>query len=118
MPDALRIVPPILVEVIEDEKEGNGMEIDSGNGRDSSDTLAAGVQCLLQCLNPATAESGDGKFFLFLFFFGSFLFLSSHTRPFPDFHFPFIPVICVYFYFYPFFFLPIVSPWRLASAAG
>lgn len=61
MPDALRIVPPVLEEVIEDEKEGNGMEIDSGNGRDSADTLAAGVQCLLQCLNPASADSGDGK---------------------------------------------------------
>ncbi|KAJ5195123.1 uncharacterized protein N7498_008561 [Penicillium cinerascens] len=59
MPDAIRIVPPVLEEVIEDEKEGNGMEIDSGNGRDSADTLAAGVQCLLQCLNPATADSGD-----------------------------------------------------------
>ncbi|KAJ5123414.1 hypothetical protein N7448_009511 [Penicillium atrosanguineum] len=56
MPDALRIVPPLFDEIIADEKEGNGMEIDSGNGRDSSDTLAAGVQCLLQCLNPATAD--------------------------------------------------------------
>jgi proteasome component ECM29 len=50
-----------MEEVIEDEKEGTGMEIDSGNGRDSGDTLAAGVQCLLQCLNPATADSGDGE---------------------------------------------------------
>lgn len=60
MPDALRIVPPVFDEVIEDDKEGNGMQVDSGNGRDSTDTLAAGVQCLLQCLNPATADS-DGE---------------------------------------------------------
>ncbi|KAJ5948430.1 hypothetical protein N7454_001737 [Penicillium verhagenii] len=55
MPQVLQIVPPV-VEEFED-----GMEIDSGNGPDSNDTLAACVQCLLQCLNPATAGSGEGQ---------------------------------------------------------
>lgn len=104
MPDALRIVPPVLEEVIEDEKEGNGMEIDSGNGRDSADTLAAGVQCLLQCLNPATAESGDGK---------SNLFLSLSTPA----SFPYFLVFIFIFYFSPLFVHPF-PPWRLVSAAG
>ncbi|KAJ6155055.1 hypothetical protein N7470_005621 [Penicillium chermesinum] len=58
MPQALEIVPGV-VEEFDDQ-----MEIDSGNGLDPSDTLAAGVQCLLQCLNPATAGSGEalGKY--------------------------------------------------------
>lgn len=60
MPEALGIVPPIVEELIEE--EGDQMEVDSGNGRDSANTLAACVQCLLQCLNPATAESGEGQF--------------------------------------------------------
>ena len=55
MPQALEIVPSV-VEEFDDE-----MEIDSGNGPDSHDTLAACVQCLLQCLNPATAGSGEGQ---------------------------------------------------------
>lgn len=55
MPQALEIVPGVL------EEFDDRMDIDSGNGLDPSDTLAAGVQCLLQCLNPATAGSGEGK---------------------------------------------------------
>lgn len=61
MPEALKIVPPIIEEVCEEEKDGDAMEVDSGNGRNGGDTLAAGVQCLLQCLNPATAESSEGQ---------------------------------------------------------
>ncbi|KAJ5157537.1 uncharacterized protein N7482_008637 [Penicillium canariense] len=58
MPDALAIVGPVIDEVSEEEKGPDKMEIDSGSGRDAAETLAAGVQCLLQCLNPATAGSG------------------------------------------------------------
>ena len=54
MPTALQIVTPVI------EEFDDAMEIDSGNGPDST-TLAAGVQCLLQCLNPATAGSGEGQ---------------------------------------------------------
>ncbi|KAJ5913485.1 hypothetical protein N7504_002368 [Penicillium tannophilum] len=55
MPQALEIVIPVI------EEFQDGMDIDSGNGPDSNDTLAACVQCLLQCLNPATAGSGEGQ---------------------------------------------------------
>jgi proteasome component ECM29 len=55
MPQALEIVIPVI------EEFEDGMDIDSGNGPDSNDTLAACVQCLLQCLNPATAGSGEGQ---------------------------------------------------------
>ncbi len=56
MPNALAIVGPVIEEVVEeqDEKEDK-MDID-GKAAESTETLAAGVQCLLQCLNPATAE--------------------------------------------------------------
>ncbi|KAJ6092920.1 hypothetical protein N7486_008209 [Penicillium sp. IBT 16267x] len=55
MPQALEIVIPVI------EEFKDGMDIDSGNGPDSDDTLAACVQCLLQCLNPASAGSGEGQ---------------------------------------------------------
>ncbi|KAJ5083817.1 hypothetical protein N7456_013244 [Penicillium angulare] len=56
MGTALEIVPGVI------EEFQDGMDIDSGNGPDSKDdTLAASVQCLLQCLNPATAGSGEGQ---------------------------------------------------------
>lgn len=61
MPEALKIVPPVVEEVCEEEADGDSMEIDAGNGRNAGDTLAACVQCLLQCLNPAAAESTQGK---------------------------------------------------------
>lgn len=61
MPEALKIVSPIIEEVCEEEEDGDTMEVDSGNGRNGSDTLAACVQCLLQCLNPSTAESSEGQ---------------------------------------------------------
>lgn len=56
MPNALAIVGPVIEEVVEeqDEKEDK-MDID-GKAVESTETLAAGAQCLLQCLNPATAE--------------------------------------------------------------
>jgi hypothetical protein len=57
MPNALAIIGPVFDEVIEEQDQnGDKMEID-GKGPDATETLAAGVQCLLQCLNPATAES-------------------------------------------------------------
>lgn len=55
MPQALEIVPGVL------EEFDDRMDLDSGNGLDPNDTLAAAVQCLLQCLNPATAGSGEGE---------------------------------------------------------
>lgn len=57
MPEALQIVPPVIEEWVGED----AMEIDSGKGRDSADTLAASVQCLLQCLSPATAGSAKGQ---------------------------------------------------------
>ncbi|KAJ5678611.1 hypothetical protein N7462_006855 [Penicillium macrosclerotiorum] len=57
MPEALTIVPPVIEEVCDEEDAGDKMEIDSG-GRDS-ETLAAAVECLLQCLNPTTAGSDE-----------------------------------------------------------
>ena len=61
MSDALKIIPGV-VEELEDQDQDQ-MEIDSRNGRGSTedDTLAACVQCLLQCFNP-TAGSGEGQF--------------------------------------------------------
>ncbi|KAJ5477232.1 hypothetical protein N7539_007376 [Penicillium diatomitis] len=57
MPSALAIVIPVIDEIVEDDdKDGDKMDID-GKGSDSSETLAAGIECLLQCLNPATTES-------------------------------------------------------------
>lgn len=58
MPEALKIVPPVIEECVDD---SDPMEIDSGNGRDSADPLVASVQCLLQCLIPATAGSSEGQ---------------------------------------------------------
>ncbi|KAI3144444.1 hypothetical protein CBS147325_5204 [Penicillium roqueforti] len=63
MPDALKIIPGVVEEM--QEQDQDQMEIDSRNGRGSTqdDTLAACVQCLLQCFNP-TAGSGEalGKY--------------------------------------------------------
>ncbi|GLI72306.1 proteasome component M29 [Penicillium ochrochloron] len=57
MPNALAIIGPVIDEVVdEQDHDGDKMEID-GKGPDSTETLAACVQCLLQCLNPATAET-------------------------------------------------------------
>ncbi|KAF3393848.1 Proteasome component ECM29 [Penicillium rolfsii] len=57
MPDALAIIDPMIDEVVDEQDDGGDkMEID-GKGPNSTETLAAGVQCLLQCLNPATAET-------------------------------------------------------------
>ncbi|KAJ5894394.1 hypothetical protein N7495_006085 [Penicillium taxi] len=57
MPEAISIVTPI----IEEQCDSASMEVDG-----AVDTLAAGVQCILQCLNPATAGSGSvlGKYVL------------------------------------------------------
>jgi hypothetical protein len=64
--DALKIVPGVIEDTIREEDEDR-MEIDSGAPnktgakRESVDTLASCVQCLLQCLNSDTpAESGKG----------------------------------------------------------
>jgi proteasome component ECM29 len=61
MPDALKIIPDVVDEMVGDQDEDQ-MEIDSRNGRGSTqdDTLTACVQCLLQCFNP-TANSGEGQ---------------------------------------------------------
>ncbi|KAJ5996552.1 hypothetical protein N7522_008212 [Penicillium canescens] len=53
MGDALKIIPPVIEEMVDEDH----MEIDSKNGT-QDDTLAACVQCLLQCFNP-TAGSGQ-----------------------------------------------------------
>jgi proteasome component ECM29 len=54
MSDALKIIPAVVEETVDEDH----MEIDSKNGT-RDDTLAACVQCLLQCFNP-TAGSGQG----------------------------------------------------------
>lgn len=63
--DALKFVPGVIEEEIEEDKDNNAdkMDIDNKGGkkRDAVDTLAACVQCLLQCLNPETAGSGQGE---------------------------------------------------------
>lgn len=58
MPDALQIVPGVVEEFTD--TDGDKMEIDEESGQDPADTLAASVQCLLQCLIPATAPSDSG----------------------------------------------------------
>jgi proteasome component ECM29 len=58
MPDAIKIIPSVVEEMCEDDQ----MEIDSKNGANGStqdDTLAACIQCLLQCFNEA--HSGKGQ---------------------------------------------------------
>lgn len=60
--DALKFVPGIIEEEVGEDDEDK-MEIDNkgaGRGREV-DTLAACVQCLVQCLNPETAGSGQGE---------------------------------------------------------
>ncbi|KAI2788524.1 hypothetical protein POX_e06541 [Penicillium oxalicum] len=53
---ALAIVVPVIDEIVEEnDQDGDNMDID-GKGPDSSETLAAGIECLLQCLNPTAAE--------------------------------------------------------------
>jgi len=57
MSDAIKIIPPVVEEMCEEDQ----MEIDSKNGSNGStqdDTLAACIQCLLQCFN---ADSGKGQ---------------------------------------------------------
>lgn len=60
--DALKFVPGVIEEEIGEDGEDK-MEIDSKGGRETVDTLAACVQCLIQCLNPTTASSGQGEWF-------------------------------------------------------
>lgn len=74
MPDALNIIPPVVEEMCE---EGQ-MEVESKHGSAQDDTLAACVQCLLQCFNP---DSGKGQsnqnsanLWFFLYYFFSFPF--------------------------------------------
>jgi proteasome component ECM29 len=61
MPDALNIVSRVLDEVTD--ADADSMDIDSGSGQNSKqtleDTLAACVGCLFECLEPsATAARG------------------------------------------------------------
>ncbi|KAJ5834299.1 Proteasome stabiliser ECM29 [Penicillium robsamsonii] len=61
MPDALKIIP--VIEEMKDQDQDQ-MEIDSRNGRGSTqdDTLAACVQCFLQCFNPTASGEALGKY--------------------------------------------------------
>jgi hypothetical protein len=57
MSDAIKIIPSVVEEMCDEDS----MEIDSKNGSNGStqdDTLAACIQCLLQCFN---ADSGKGQ---------------------------------------------------------
>ncbi|EAW15874.1 ECM29 family proteasome component [Aspergillus fischeri NRRL 181] len=60
MPDALNIVSRVLDEVTE--ADADSMDIDSGSGQNSKqtleDTLAACVRCLFECLEPSAAAAG------------------------------------------------------------
>ncbi|KAJ5585308.1 uncharacterized protein N7459_005108 [Penicillium hispanicum] len=56
MPEALKIIPELVEEFTD--TDGDKMDIEE-NGRDPADTLAASVQCLLQCLIPTTTPSGS-----------------------------------------------------------
>ena len=58
MPEALQIVPEVIEEFTD--SDGDKMDIEQ-NGRDLADTLAASVQCLLQCLIPTAAPSISGQ---------------------------------------------------------
>ncbi|KAK5796780.1 hypothetical protein VI817_006064 [Penicillium citrinum] len=59
---ALTFVPDVIQEEIDEQKEDK-MEIDSkgaqGKPLKEENTLAACVQCLIQCLNPSTSGSGQ-----------------------------------------------------------
>lgn len=54
MPDALSIIPSVVEEMCEEDQ----MEVESKHGSAQDDTLAACVQCLLQCFN---VDSGTGQ---------------------------------------------------------
>lgn len=75
---ALTFVPDVIQEEIDEQKEDK-MEIDSkgaqGKPLKEENTLAACVQCLIQCLNPSTSGSGQGEFkFFFLLLLLSMIF--------------------------------------------
>ncbi|KAF4163307.1 hypothetical protein CNMCM6936_000934 [Aspergillus lentulus] len=65
MPDALNIVSQVLDET---DADADSMDIDSGSGRSSKqtleDTLAACVRCLFECLEPSAAAAGAIKSYL------------------------------------------------------
>jgi hypothetical protein len=54
MPDALNIIPSVVDEMCEEDQ----MEVESKHGSAQDNTLAACVQCLLQCFNP---DFGKGQ---------------------------------------------------------
>ncbi|KAH3247679.1 hypothetical protein KXW31_001125 [Aspergillus fumigatus] len=66
MPDALNIVSRVLDEVTE--ADADSMDIDSGSGQNSKqtleDTLAACVRCLFECFEPSAAAAGAIKSYL------------------------------------------------------
>ncbi|ODH47355.1 hypothetical protein GX48_06526 [Paracoccidioides brasiliensis] len=54
MPEAIRIVSQVVEDLADDSKEK--MQVDTGNGSASkveTQTLAAGVECIFNCLNPS-----------------------------------------------------------------
>ncbi|CAG8128696.1 unnamed protein product [Penicillium salamii] len=53
MPDALSIIPSVVEEMCEEDQ----MEIESKHGSIQDDTLAACIQCLLQCFNPDSGKA-------------------------------------------------------------
>lgn len=79
---ALTFVPDVIQEEIDEQKEDK-MEIDSkgaqGKPLKEENTLAACVQCLIQCLNPSTSGSGQGEFKFFFFIIVVHDFLHFYT---------------------------------------
>ena len=85
---ALTFVPDVIQEEIDEQGEDK-MDIDSKGGKGKPlgkevNTLAACMQCLIQCLNPSTSGSGHGEFilpsflcFFFILFYFIFLFFCS-----------------------------------------
>ncbi|KAJ5347733.1 uncharacterized protein N7506_000986 [Penicillium brevicompactum] len=52
MPDVLDFIPSVVEEMCEEDQ----MEVESKHGSAQDDTLAACIQCLLQCFNPDTGK--------------------------------------------------------------
>lgn len=82
MPDVLDFIPSVVEEMCEEDQ----MEVESKHGSAQDDTLAACIQCLLQCFNPDTGKGQSNENLVNLVFFYFRIFstpIRSRKRPVP-----------------------------------